>query len=303
METIGFLCFPPSHLLNLKRLALFFDKLAVLEEVVDDFDYDLDYQPFGFAYDGDQARLEMDWLISEGIMQALPSDVPESITSKPEIQDLLKPYLENWAGDVGLDNDQGQISEEEEMSQYLSDVVDPMSRFVCASLRFYKNMNIVPVLHSSIYSIDKRAEKQDVYEVIVNNLPVPVANTPWEAIAEFRQDQDAQNKLKAIKVWISDVCRAGFKYSEVHEKLEYLLYEYKSAMELHTMKTHVGTLGTVLMTLSEVAENLITLKPSKAIKTLFEIKSHKVALLEAEKSAPGREIAYIVKAQEKFGYQ
>ena len=50
----------------------------------------------------------------------------------------------------------------------------------------------------------------------------------------------------------------------------------------------------------EMLEGLLHLKPTQVIKALFTIKHRKVQLNQTELAAPGREIAYILKAREYF---
>ena len=82
--------------------------------------------------------------------------------------------------------------------------------------------------------------------------------------------------------------------------LEWLLDEYQTHMQLHSLKTGTGTLETVISTTLEIAENLVKIKWSKAAQALFSIRRRKLALLEAEASAPGREVSYVASAKGKF---
>lgn len=292
METIGYLYFPGFHITNLKRLALLFDKLAIDDQTWDRLKYDEN-----IGYDG---IAEFEWLRSEGIFTILAQDIPDEITVKPEIFDAVKPGLaasyafEYFGSKLGETTDEATFWLETQLE-------NSFSRFACLAYRAYLHMNIFPVLRTPIISIDKIMDKKDIYELVVRNLPMPEINTPWEKIIEFRKDEDARIKLQALKVWISDIAHQELAFNEVHDKLQYLLQDYKSSMDLHRMKTNSGTLETILVSTSEFAENLVRLQPSKAIKSLFGLKNRKIALFEAEKSAPGREIAYIVKAHEQFG--
>ena len=57
---------------------------------------------------------------------------------------------------------------------------------------------------------------------------------------------------------------------------------------------------TLICTTAEIAESLVKFKWSNIAKKLFEVKHKQVALLKAEMSLPGREVAYIIKARERF---
>jgi hypothetical protein len=56
----------------------------------------------------------------------------------------------------------------------------------------------------------------------------------------------------------------------------------------------------LVTTSAEVIEHMSHLKFASAAKALFSIQTRKIALLEAERAAVGREVAYIALAQERF---
>jgi hypothetical protein len=66
------------------------------------------------------------------------------------------------------------------------------------------------------------------------------------------------------------------------------------------MKISPGRIRTLLTVPAEIAESIASKKWGEAMRKVFWIHSRKVALLEAERNAPGREVAYVVQAQEKF---
>jgi hypothetical protein len=99
---------------------------------------------------------------------------------------------------------------------------------------------------------------------------------------------------------MSEVVRAELSPAEVEEKLAYLIDQYQQHMRLHRMKTNTGTLETIVTLGAEVLGNLVSFKWGKAAQALFSLKKREIALLEGELTAPGNEIAYIVKARETF---
>lgn len=66
------------------------------------------------------------------------------------------------------------------------------------------------------------------------------------------------------------------------------------------MKVNAGVLETVVTAGAEIIENLIRLKFGRLAQALFAIKHRRIALLEAERSAPGREVAYIAKIRREL---
>jgi hypothetical protein len=97
------------------------------------------------------------------------------------------------------------------------------------------------------------------------------------------------------------------KPSEVEEKLEALLSSYEEHMRLHRIKTRWDILRTLV--LAEVGfitggwlTGLGALPGIAGMVTapLYSVKQRKMALLEEERKAPGKEVAYIIKAKETF---
>lgn len=157
---------------------------------------------------------------------------------------------------------------------------------------------LLPVLPE--HTVDNHHPKVAAITVVLNALPVPDEATPWEQIIEYRNDPNSRRKFLALRNWMSEVARAELSPTEVEEKLEYLVSQYQQHMELHRMKTNVGTLETIVTTGAEVLGDLVSFKWGKAAEALFSLKRRQVALLEGELSAPGNEIAYIVKARGAF---
>ncbi len=146
----------------------------------------------------------------------------------------------------------------------------------------------------------EKSSRSDVIQIAVKTIPVPSESVSWEQILEYRSDPDSKSKFLALRHWMSEVARAELTPAEVEEKLEYLIDQYQRHMKLHRMKTNVGTLETVVTTGAEFFGNLASFQWGKAAQALFSLKKREVALQEAELSAPGKEIAYIVKTRETF---
>jgi hypothetical protein len=89
--------------------------------------------------------------------------------------------------------------------------------------------------------------------------------------------------------------------SELEQELEWLLHEYEEHMRLHRMKVNKGSLEVVVTLAAELVEDVAKLRLRNAAGLLFERRRREIALLEAERSAPGRELAYISKAKAAFG--
>jgi hypothetical protein len=176
------------------------------------------------------------------------------------------------------------------------------TRCIAIELREIYKLDAYPVYYFTSFqeSPTSQSLKRDIIQFVLNSLPVPDDSTPWEQIIEYRSDTDSQSKFLALRHWMSEVARAELTPAEVEEKLEYLIDQYRQHMRLHRMKTNAGTLETIVTTSAEVLGDLASFKWGKAAEALFSLKKRQVALLEGELTAPGNEVAYIVKARETF---
>jgi len=142
------------------------------------------------------------------------------------------------------------------------------------------------------------AGPRGVLEIILPKIPVPSEKTSWEEIIEFRDDPDSQSKLLAMRDWMNEVARNKLSPIEIEQKSEFLTDQYKQQIKLHKMKTQPGFFQTMIVSTGATIENLAKLKFGR--QQLFGFRQRPIDLLETELKATGRELAYIVKADERF---
>jgi hypothetical protein len=141
----------------------------------------------------------------------------------------------------------------------------------------------------------------DVLSVAFRYMPQPLESTPWEAIVEFRNDPDNRALLIAFRRWLRQFVRKPVVPAEVSEEIEYLMHEYERHMRVQGMKVNTGFWETVITTGAKLAEDILKVKWADAAHAVFSLKHRRIQLLEAESNAPGREVAYILKAQSGLG--
>jgi hypothetical protein len=157
-------------------------------------------------------------------------------------------------------------------------------------------MHAIPVLPTEPRLALPNNTATNVALVVVTQLPTPSEQVSWEQIIDFRADPDARAGLLGLRRWMRTLDDEKLTINKVHEELEYLLHQYEYYMRLHKMKFEYGLLRTAISFSFEVMENVVKLRLKNATKTLYSVQDRRVALLEAEMSAPGREIAYISRA-------
>jgi hypothetical protein len=164
-----------------------------------------------------------------------------------------------------------------------------------------KGIDAVPLMRSGFTAdADAVADRDAVIRITLREFPAPSDATPWESIQDFRKDQSARDKFWELKRWINKTGKAGLKEYEVMDELGSLMSDYNQCVKLHKMKTQASVLEVLVTTTVGVAEDLVKFKWSSAAKSLFKVGRENIALMEDERSMPGKEVAYIADAWKYF---
>jgi hypothetical protein len=159
--------------------------------------------------------------------------------------------------------------------------------------------NDTPVVaHATPVNLENNEQGTNSIEFVLKKVPLPPTNLPWEDFVQFRKDEENMAKLRALRIWLQKRSTSEGSARMIQEELEHLLYEYKKYMKIQHKKYSEGVLSTLITSTPEIAGHLITLNFGSALKALFAVRGHSIALTSAELSAPGREVSYIAKAQE-----
>jgi hypothetical protein len=164
-----------------------------------------------------------------------------------------------------------------------------------------RGITTVTTFPSSEYAAQlPNSSKGNVAQIVINNLPLPSNETPWEQIIDYRDDSETQKHLSSLRRWISRTSKQNLSSLEIEEEIESLIYDFQEHMKFHKMKINTETLEVLVNSSADVIGNLLTLKFSKLLDPLFAIKKRQLSLLEAEITAPGKEMAYIIKTRDVF---
>ena len=164
------------------------------------------------------------------------------------------------------------------------------------------NVNVTPIFEDfTNNSQDNKGIEEKTLSFVLKNLPTIDDSTSWEQVLDFKNDDDVKLSFQRLRNWMIDVSKTNnLTQNEIVEKYEYLYNEYKSFMSRHKVKTTKGIIKTVVFTAAETIENLATFKWSKLAKDLFSIIDSKMRLAELQSNAPGKEVGFVYKANEKF---
>jgi hypothetical protein len=272
---------------------------------------------------------QLNWLVEQGIIFDLPVEVlydgnplddetkkvlddsrklityyEEEIGRRNIVEDL-KPYLDKEFSRQGLSLEslEDVFKNPDSLKQFSITLLfgEAFLRPLTAYYRNTQQMDAYSLFYAQ-YSelVQQTADLGDIIDITIHQLPIPDDSTSWEQILDFRNDPDTEKKFLGLRVWMNEIARAKLSPLEIEQKLEWLLQEYQDHMKLHRMKTNASTLETIIVTGAEIAESVVKFQFGKAAKILFSLRHRKLSLLEAELKSPGREIAFISKAQETF---
>lgn len=174
---------------------------------------------------------------------------------------------------------------------------DELSRGVAAMFSATDMVSAVALVSSPDVQGGTRT---NVLHAVLNELPLPTTETPWEDIFAWRHDADARRKYARLRHWINQLARSDVSRIEVKDAVAAALADYQTYMSLHYRSMQRSRSEVVLLTTAEVLEDLVSFKWSRAIGRLFALHRSEASILAEELKAPGREIAYISAARERF---
>jgi len=158
---------------------------------------------------------------------------------------------------------------------------------------FYPFLRINP-------SIAIENKKANVINLILADIPEPEPNTPWEAILDYKSDEDVRNKYLALVNWINKVTKSEFDVNEIKDEYEYLLSEYKRHYKLHKLKSRSSMIEVIINYGTGLITSLASGDFVGAFKSIIKATPASISLMEEENKLFGRELSYIYHTQNKF---
>jgi len=274
-----------ERLSTLKRYALLFDSFYATEH-------------FGVTnvlgmrdYASPAAQATFDFLLENQILQIPPKGY--SVTAPglltPEELAIMAPYAERIVAHFASPNRTTEKS-----------VWDLWTRLRAFELEMNIGVRAVPILTHIPPPITTSPSSalSDVLTIGLDYLPVPGPACSWQDILDVRVE--LRDKLWAFRRFLSGLAGTAKSEPEIRDEIEWSLNEYRNAMKLHRLKTTRSALELFVIPPIEFAENLIKFNWSKIAKGALSIRKRKIELMEAEMNAPGREVAYVFEAQQRF---
>lgn len=244
---------------------------------------------------------ELDWLLERKIIHEVPKWPAGTETMADDVHNFASAYIRST-----LDKDEQQLEIINKVERTFRAMGELSAHVHVMMLRDEGYNEVYPVVAFGLRSKEQEP-KSDVIDVVIDHLPTPEDNTPWEEIYEVRSDPETHRKFLALKQWINETAKLKLPPNEVNDKLKSLIADYEAHMRSHKIKTRLEAFKTIL--LAEVGIStagwfagftaLAGLAGAIAA-PLFSLKMTQIGLTEEERKAPGKELAYVVKMQKTF---
>ena len=285
---------------NLKRLSLFFDSIYIDELRLQNI---LTINPNKKFEILNYERATWEFLMKKNIVKTYPFQTggnSEHLESK-ELMNILGALIPN-------NNSQEDRNENPEQKKAMAlekffFAHDISARLDAIKLNQQLSSEFYPILRTAklIGQNSGEEKKNNIIQFLLNDIPEPATDTPWQQIIDFRADEDVRNKYLAMINWVNKVAASSSNLKDIHEEYEYLYNDYIKHFKLHKLKYNNTLLEVVVtagigMLLALQAGQFIS-----AFKNLVEMKLSHINLIEQEAKLPGKEVAYIYHAKEKFG--
>ena len=84
-----------------------------------------------------------------------------------------------------------------------------------------KGIDAVPIMNQfEDLDIDQKVDRDTAVRLTIREFPVPSDLTPWEAIIDFRNDEDARKKFWDLKDWMNKIGSCDQKHYELQTNYE-----------------------------------------------------------------------------------
>jgi hypothetical protein len=126
-------------------------------------------------------------------------------------------------------------------------------------------------LPSSLFGIETpESPKCQVLRIAMEALPAPGHDASWQDIIAFKDE--VHDKRWGFRRFLQTLATKRQTEAEVRDEIEWLLNEYRKAMEIHRIKASNSFVDVFLIAPLEILEDLVTFKWSKLAKGMLSSK-------------------------------
>lgn len=298
---------------NLKRDLLYFDKLIFDSNELKMSN--LFAEPIGKTILGENQfkdvikfqQTELEYLQQEGLLQSFDSNKLKEIAYNQKLKVFIDYFNENKGTSFFSHNDVLNLgSVFQETSNLLLGKTENgntiFKNYLFSELiNATSEIDTIPIF--DIFIPEKKSDlgkEYKILEVVLNKFPIIDDSVSWEQLIDYKKDPESKRKFLALRNWMIEMSKGGYDPKEISEKFDYLYADYQSYLNRKKIKTNMGTIKSFSITTSEILEDFIRLKWSKAVKAGFDIFETSSKLTEVESNAPGKEVGYVYDLNQKF---
>jgi len=227
------------------------------------------------------------------------------LRKKPDFKKIISNMFDNennrnqGFGNIGIQGEDGFYSNFMKVINSSIQLSDNYS-LLASLLINYVGGTTIPTLELRS-SLKQTQDYKISVNAVIEKFPIIDDEISWEKILDYKEDTEVKLKLKALKNFANDLAKNQYTFSEVEDKLDYLMNEYENQIKLHKLKVKYYKYDVLLNSTIGVLENIVKLNFTEIGKSHLSLKKEKVDLLLTEKNILGNEIAYIVDSTEQFG--
>ena len=311
----------------LKRYAFFFDEFLVtgtrqnlLSKQNERFYSNEVLQELEYLFD---CGIIKDGTVKPGDLAALPSELAESyrrqtgdffnaalnnalnpsVTDQMSVlMDRIRAAKQSGTDPAGLITEYNVLVREE--AERLVDstrIFEEAARLLALDQRAFHNTNAVCLENLGFSTnVDRTAQKSELYEIVIDGIAIPDELIPWQDIIDFRNEDESKKRLLDLHLWISDLATGKVSYVEAANRVQSLKERYRDSMKIAKMKFKTGIVRTIVVGLFALIENTLKLKLKEIADAPFNIVNGRAELMEREMDAPGRQLSYLVRLEDRF---
>ena len=139
-------------------------------------------------------------------------------------------------------------------------------------------------------NVDAGLRPASLLRFVIDGLPVPSRRVPWSEILAFKSDPDSDERLRALRAWVTTTARGGVTLAEASDQLSFALSSYRehvrSAGIAHDMATWEVLLRSEIVSPNE---SIVKWTQGQSARP-FDL-AVAAAGAHAERYAPGREVS------------
>jgi hypothetical protein len=140
------------------------------------------------------------------------------------------------------------------------------------------------------------AETHNALSIVIEKLPTPSPDLPFEDIVAFKRDSETQYKFAKFWHWTKKIAKGTSNRNELREEIDWLLLDYSTHLKQLTKEINSERAEVVVATPVEVLEDLVKFRWGKIVRGLFALRQKQISAHSAELKLPGSELAYITEA-------